>query len=414
MDREIDSAVLKRRMVRRIVSGVVVLTTVVILLAALPGWLSPSLQRARIRTAPVVRGRIEATVQASGTVRPAFEKVLSSPVESRVLRILIRPGAEVLPGDPVLELDTSATRLELDRLQEKSAQKENEKERLRLDLEKTLADLSSKAQTAQLDVEILDYRVAQNRRLHEQDLIADTVLREVEVEARKAKIQLAQIEASVASERKSSGARMEGLSLDLGILRKEIEEARRLLDGATVRADRAGVLTWVIEEEGTTVRKGDVIARIADLDSFRVEGNVSDVHAPSLATGQPVHVILDDLRLAGEIKTIHPTINNGVITFEVRLAIAGHDALRNNLRVDVLVVTDAHENVLKVERFPHARGGTLQSAFVVHGDRAERREVRVGLSGYDEFEILEGLEEGDEVIVTDMSDYLHMDDVKIR
>jgi HlyD family secretion protein len=414
MDRQIDSAILRRRMTRRIATGTAIVAGAVLLLAVLPGFLSPTLRRQRLRTAVVERGRIEATVEAAGTVLPAFEKVLSSEVEARVLRILALPGAQVSPGDALLELDTSATRLELDRLEERLAQKENEQKQVRLDLEKTLTDLRSRTETGRLDVEILEYRVEQNRQLHEQELISDAVLREVEVEARKAAIQLRQIEETAESERRSAEARLDGLELDIGILRKEIEDARRRLAGATPRADRQGVLTWAVEEEGATVHKGDVIARIADLDSFRVEGSISDVHAPRLSPGQAVRVAIDDLILPGRLESIHPTIENGVVTFQVSLEQPDHPTLRNNLRVDVLVVTDAREDTLKVRKSPHGRGGSVQTAFLVSDDRARRVEIQVGLSGYEEFEVLEGLEEGDEVIVTDMSDYLHMESIRIR
>jgi len=414
MDREIDIASRRRRLARRLTTGIAALAAVVFLLAILPGWLSPTLRRERLRTGLVERGAIEATVEASGTVLPAFEKALSSPVEARVLRIVKRPGAHVLPGDVLLELDTAAARLQLDRLEERLAQKENEQKQVRLELEKALADLSARTETGKLDVEIFDYRVQQNRSLHEQNLISDAVLRESEVEARKGAIQLRQLEESAETERRSAQARLDGLALDIGIARKEIDDAQERLARATPRADREGVLTWALEEEGATVRAGDIIARIADLDSFRVEGSVSDVHAPKLRSGQRVRVVVDNVILTGQMETIHPTIENGVVRFEVSLEEPGHPILRNNLRVDVLVVTDARTNTLKVGKFPHGRGGTVQTAFVVRGDMAERVEIRSGLSGYEQFEVVEGLAEGDEVILSDMSDYLHMKEIKIR
>lgn len=414
MDREIDITVRRRRVARRIATAIAGLAAVVLLLAILPGWLSPTLRRERLRTGLVERGPIEATVEAAGTVLPAFETVLSSPVEARVLRIVRHPGAQVQPGDILLELDTAAARLELDRLEQRLAQKENEQKQVRLDLEKALADLNARTETGKLDVEILDYRVQQNRSLHQQQLISNAVLRESEVEARKAAIQLQQFEESAERERRSAQARLDGLALDIGIVRKEIDDAQERLARATPRADRQGVLTWALEEEGAMVHKGDIIARIADLDSFRVEGSVSDVHAAKLRHGQMVRVLVDSVTLTGHMDTIHPTIENGVVSFEVSLDEPGHPILRNNLRVDVLVVTDTRDDTLKVGKFPHGRGGAVQTAFVVRGDRAERVEIRVGLSGYEQFEVLEGLVEGDVVILSDMGDYLHMKEIQIR
>jgi HlyD family secretion protein len=414
MDREIDRATRRRRMAGRIAGGVAVLGGAGVLLALLPGWFSPVLRRERIRLAPVERGRVEETVEASGTLRPASETVLTSPVETRVLRVLRRPGAAVRPGDGILELDTSTSRLELARLEERLAQKQNEQEQVRLGLEKTLADLEARARTAALDVEILDYRVEQRRRLRREGLISEEALREVEVEARKAAIVRAQVEESAAGERRAADARLAGLALDLAILRQEAAEAGRLLALATAAADRAGILTWTIEQEGAAVHRGDEIARIADLGSFRVEGRVSDVHAPRLRAGQPARVVLGELTLEGRVESVDPTMTGGAVTFDVALDRADHPSLRKDLRVDVHVVTEARDGVLKVRRFPYARGGAVQEAFVVRDGLARRCRIRVGLTGYEELEVLEGLQEGDQVIVSDMQDYLHMDEVRVR
>jgi HlyD family secretion protein len=414
MDREIHPGVRRRRLTSRIAFGALLGLGGLALLASLPGWLRPAVQRTRIRVAAVERGRLEATVEASGTVRPVFEKVLTSPIDTRVLRVLRRPGEEVRAGDPLLELDTATSRLDLERLQERLAQKRNEQEQVRLALEKTLADLESRVQTGRLDVEILQYRVEQQRVLRAQGLIAEAALREVEVEARKAAIVLAQTEDAVETERRSAEARLAGLALDIGILEKERVEAARLLERATARAESSGVLTWIVEEEGAAIRTGDVLARVADLDTFRVEGSVSDIHAPRLRPGLPVRVRLDDVVLPGRLDSIDPTIDRGVVRFHVSLDQPDHAILRNNLTVDLLVVVQARDDVLKVRKFPYGRGSTVEPVFVVRGDRAVRTEVRLGLSGYEEFEVLDGLREGDRVIVSDMSDYLHLDSIEIR
>jgi HlyD family secretion protein len=172
------------------------------------------------------------------------------------------------------------------------------------------------------------------------------------------------------------------------------------------------VVTWVVREEGATVRRGDVIARIADLDSFSVEASVSDVHAARLAEGQPVRVLVDGEALAGQLSSVHPTIENGVVRFDAALDQPSHPKLRNNLRVDVLVVTGRRPDALRLPRASFPAGAAAQ-VFVVEGDRARRRAVRFGLTGYDYVEVVDGLTGGDEVILSDMSPYLHLDEVEI-
>jgi HlyD family secretion protein len=204
------------------------------------------------------------------------------------------------------------------------------------------------------------------------------------------------------------------VELDLATLRKERDDARRLLGLATARSDRSGVLTWVVIQEGTTVRRGDVIARIADLDSFRVEATVSDIHSSRLHAGQPARVILDGQPLTGRVATIDPTIENGAVKFKVDLDDARNAKLRNALRVDVLAVTDSRTNTVRVPKGPFAQGGASEPVFVVQGDHAVRRTVRFGISGYQFYEVLDGLEPGDEVILSDMKDYVHLQRMNLK
>ncbi|MEA2563382.1 MAG: HlyD family secretion protein [Acidobacteriota bacterium] len=414
MDRELDQSFQRRRIGRRLAWGAASLGLFVAVLVLLPGWLRPSVERDRIRTGRVDRGPIEGIVEASGTVIPAFEGVLSSPVDARVEKILKRPGETVRAGDEILRLDTSQYRLALETIEDNLAKKVNEQEQIRLALDKSLRDLRGRIESSRLDAEAAEYRAEQNRKLRKDGLVSEQNLKASEIEAKKARIELSQLEESVEDERLSAQARVQGLALDLQTLYKERAGALRQLELASTRSDRVGVLTWVIPQEGATIRTGEVIARIADLDSFRVEATVSDVHSSSLAPGLPVRVMIDGQPLSGRLANIYPTIENGAVKFAVDLDDARHPKLRNALRLDVLVVTASRTGALRVPKGPFSKGGAVQPVFVVEGDRAVRRSVRFGVTGYDHYEVLDGLSEGEEAILSDMSDYAHLEQVSLK
>ncbi|MFP3940932.1 MAG: efflux RND transporter periplasmic adaptor subunit [Thermoanaerobaculia bacterium] len=413
MDRELGREHRRRRLLRRVGAGAGLAALGVVLFVLLPGWLRPSLDRSRLRTASVDRGPVEGTIEASGTVVPAFEKALSSPVEARVERILARPGAQVAPGEEIVRLDTAASRTELERLEDLMAQTRAEREEKRLEMESELAGIRNRIESARLDAEVLRHRRDQERRLHAEGLLAEEALREAQVAARKAMIELRHLEASVERTRRTHGAGLRRLDLDLDILRGQRAAVRRELERATARADRQGVLTWVVPEEGVTVARGEVVARVADLDAFRVEATVSDVHAARLAEGSPVRVLLDGERLEGLLAGVRPRIEDGIVHFDVELDRPSHPKLRHNLRVDVLVITGARSDALRLPRSAATGGGAVARVFVVQGDRAVRRRVRLGLVGYERVEVVEGLAEGEEVILSDVSDVLHLEEVAI-
>jgi len=414
MDREIAPEVRRRRVVRRVVTAVIAVAAVAFFFAATIEWLRPSIRRRDLRTSRVERGTVEATLSAAGTVVPLVEQVVSSPVEARVTRIGRRAGDRVRAGDEILTLDTAATRLEVERLDQRVAQKESEDAKLRLTLEESMASLQAQLEQRKLDAEILHYTADQKTKLQSAGLVAEQEARAAQAAAKKSDIEIRQLQEALVRASRSRAADLQASETELRTVRSERTESRRQLDLAMLRADRDGVLTYVVSEEGATIRRGDVLARIADLSSFRVVATISDVHAAALAAGQRAYAKLDDgSRLSGTVASIDPRIENGVVRLYVDLDQPAHRALRNNLRVDVYVVTAVRRGVLSAQR------GSLNQtdadhAFVIRGDNAVHVPVRFGLAGDDRIEIVEGLVEGDEVVISNMNDYAGVKTLRVK
>jgi HlyD family secretion protein len=358
---------------------------------------------------------VEATLSATGTVVPEFEHVLSSPMDARVLRVLRKPGAALKPGEAILDLDDSESRLAHEKLVERLALKRNEETQKRLGLARTLADLKGQAAVAAIDVKAFRVKLSQVQQLHAAGLSSEDQLREAQVNLEKAEVQLAKVNESIANAESANRAELEGLALEAQMLAKEQALSARQLELATTKADRGGVLTWVVSEEGASVRKGEVLARIADLTSFRVRATLSDVHAQRVVVGMPARVRLSETAtLDGAVASILPTIEDGAMTLYVALDEKSSPLLRANLRADVFVVADRRASALRVRRGPFATIAGRQDVFVVRGEKAVRTSVRLGLASFEYVEVVEGLFPGDEVIVSDMRDYAHLDEVRLR
>jgi HlyD family secretion protein len=413
VDRPLPPDVERQNRLRRVLKIVVPVAIVAAVITSLPGWMRPAVSRERIRTARVTTGPIEAVITASGTVTPEVERVLSSPLDARVLRILQRPGAHLQQGDAVVELDISESVLALDKVVKDLKIKENQQAQTRLTLEKSLVDLDGRLEVKTLELQSVQARLEADQQLFKEGLYSREELRRSELAVKQAQIALSQLRQERTNAQRAASVQLEGLALEQGSLDKEAAQARRLLDLSTTKSDRDGVLTWIVSQEGALVRRGDVIARIADLTSFRVAATVSDVHAGRLRTGLPVIVRANDLDLQGTVTEVFPTVENGVLRFTVALARPSHTGLRPSLRTDVLVVTDRKARVLRVKRGPFA-DNVARQAFVVRGDRAVRIPIEIGLAGADDVELVSGVSEGDEIIISDMKDYTHLAEVKIR
>ncbi len=392
--------------------------TIVAIVAAVFVWgpqlIKPTVARARIRTARVDAGPMEAQITASGIVTPEFEQVISSPVNARVLKILKRPGATLAKGEPILELDLNESRLAIEKLSQQIELKQNQQAKARLDLENTLIDLQTRWEIKNLEYKAAKASTARNRELHRQRLLSEERLREIELIEEKTGYELKQLEDSKRNSQASTGTQLEGLALEMKILEQERVEARRQLELATTKSDRDGVLTWVVNEEGATMQKGAVLARIADLSAFRVEATVSDIHASRLSAGLPVGVKINDERLTGSIASVNPAVTNGVITLAVKLDDKSNASLKSNLRVDVLIATEHRDKVLRIKRGPFTNGEGSGAAFVIRGDTAYKTPIKLGITSADHYEVVQGLIEGDEVIISDMTDFMHVKEVTLK
>ena len=414
MDREISAGVRRNTLMRRVAVVVIAIGAAVFTIAATVEWLRPSVERRDIQTVIVGRGDVEATIQASGIVMPAVERTISSPVEARVLRVHRRAGDAVSIGDELLTLDTSATRLDLERMDEKLAMKESEAARLRLQIEETVDSLRAELAQRRLDGEILQLKAEQTARLRAEGLASEQDARLDATAARKNAIQIQQIEQKIARAVRSGQAQLSAAALETNILQKERAESRRQLDLAMMRADRAGIITSIVQDEGATVGRGDVLARIADLSSFRVVATVSDLYVPRLSAGMPIRVRVDDRTVVrGTLASIDPRIDNGVATLHVALDADAHARLRNNLRVDVFVVTSRRPGVLQVRRGALAQAPS-ETVFVVRDGRLRTVAVRWGAMGEQNVEILDGLSAGDEVVISNMTDYEGLKELRLR
>ncbi len=414
MDRPIEDSVIQNRRRRRGAVGALLVALILVAVFLLPAWIKPSVERDRIRTAVVELGLMEETITASGLVLPEHEHVITSPSPSRVQEILRRPGDAIEPGTPIVKLDMGEARLSVERLERQIALKENEQLQARIELESKLADLSGQEAIKRLELKSFEFERERNRKLFEEGLIVEDAYRKSETDVDRATIELEQLAISRKNERRALNAQLSQLDLEMQILQKEREGAEVTLEQGTATSQLAGVLTWVVSSEGTAVSRGDEVARVADLSSFKVEATLSDVHAERIRVAQPVTARSGDHRLRGHIAKVLPTVENGIVRLEVTLDEPSNPLLRHNLRVDVHIVVDRREETVRIKRGTFANVEGQQVAFVIHGDIAVRTPIKLGLTNFEMYEVVEGLAAGDEVILSDMSDHRTSKEVRIR
>ena len=415
MDRPLDAIFLRQRLTSRSlrIGGIVLVAVAAV--GGVRAFLRPSVSRARLRIAAVDEGPIASTVSASGTVLPEAEQVVSSPIDARVLSIQRRAGARVAAEEPILTLDASEPTLALEKLRQNLALKENQQARARIDLAGTLASLGSQVEIKKLQLETFEASAERNRKLFAEGLVSEELFRQAKLDAARTRLELAQVGETRDLAVRSAAAQEEALRLEMDTLKKEVREAERQIRFATARATGPGVVTWVLPDAGASVRRGDALARVADLSSYRIEATVADVHATKLRAGLPALATVNGVKLTGTVARVLPTVQNGAISVEIALDDRSNAVLKPSLRAEVELVLDRKEKALRIATGRRSRRtGSRSAVFVVRGDTAFLTPVTFGISSADAWEVLSGVSKGDAVILSDMSDYAHLAQVRIR
>lgn len=414
MDRELAPEIIRKQRFKGWGVALVILLVLGGSYYLLSKMLRTNLRQSEVRIAIAETGNVENTLTASGEVIPAFEQVLTSPIRASVKQVLLSPGASVRPGQQILILDKSLSLIELDKLKDQLELKRNSVEKLKFQLEKESLDAELDNQIKGLSINRQKTELEDTRRLFKVGGRTQEDISRSENALKISELEKDKLENQVRYNRQSKSTNIRESELQVRIEENGLKELQHKLKMADLVADRPGVLTWVNDKVGTTVNEGEMLAKIADLQSFRIEGSASDAYAEQVQIGLPVIVRINETDLRGLITQIKPSVENDVVQFSVQLDDAQNAALRPNMKVEIFVVTSRTKQSVRVANGPAFNGKKRQSIFVLENGIARRREIEVGLSNFDFVEIKNGIRPGEKVIVTDLSRFEHLREITLK
>ena len=414
MDTEITQEVLVQKRKKTTIVILIAIAAIALIIWAIRIFLGSSVTRAEITTAKVEIGNVENTLNATGEVLPEFEEIITSPVNASIKNVVTNAGGKVKAGQSILTLDKSASENDYAKQKFQLETKRAEIAKLKLDLDKSYFDIQSNNDIKQLRIGNLTDAVENAKRLYKAGGGTREDIEQAELNLKVALLEKKQIENEVRSKQKTMLIEQKEAEIAADIQENDLKELERKLKLANVVATRSGVVTFVNRNIGANIREGETIARIADLSSFKVTGSLSDTYLDQLHTGMPVIVRINDTQLKGTVSNVNPSVQNGIITFDVQLEERNNKQLRPNMKVDVFLVTAVHTKVLRVANGAAFKGASPQDVFVINGNKAEKHSVHTGLSNFDYVEVVDGAKEGDVVINSDMSEYKNAKELSVK
>ncbi|SFS55554.1 HlyD family secretion protein [Zhouia amylolytica] len=414
MDKIIDKKSQRTNKLKRLRVPMGIGGVVIFLLIGLPQFFRASLERDAVIIETVKRGSVANTLSAEGIVEPFGEVVLVSPATAKIKSVFREAGAVIDSGQAILQLDAEFMAREYKRLEDELKLKDNNVQKLRLELQKNLRQIKLENEIKELQVKNFIAAVDRMERLYEIGGATKEALNESKQNLEIARLEKEKLQSEYEYKKASFGQELANESILSSIQRQKLEELGKKLEDASLKAQQAGMLTWVEKRIGVQVQEGEPLAKIANVSSFILTARISDRYMQQLQIGLPVLVTVNSEVAKGEIDQISPTVENNAVNFKVRLEANSQDMLKPNLSVPVSVVIGNKENTLFLPDGAAFKGAKTQKVFVLNDDKAIAKEVELGIQADGKVEILSGLEEGDQVIISDMENYKNKSKVNIR
>ena len=387
-----------------IAAGAVAVVAVSVALAGLEPA-APTVDRDTVWIGTVERGSFERQVRGHGTLVPESLRWIQARTTGRVEVVHVEPGHRVEADGVILELSNPEVSRSAIDAENALRRAEAELESLRVSL--LSAELDQRARVAELDAEVtrVTLEAEANRELFAKGLISDIQLRSSEAMARALATQMEiedqRLEMNPTANRAQLAAKAAEVEQQRALFRLRADQ----LDAMTIRAGIAGVVQEVPVEIGQEVSVGTMLARVAEPTRLQAELKVPATRARDVRPGQPVEVDTRNGIIDGTVARVDPSVHEGSVMVEVRLDGPLPDGARPDMAVDGAIRIEALTDVLFVGRPVQSQENATLGLYRLESDdkHAHRVSVRLGGSSVDTIEIVDGLREGDRVILSDTS-----------
>lgn len=414
MDREISKEVQRKEQRKQFIRIGTAVGGFIVLIVVVISMLQTSLKRKDLNISTVDKGVIEVSVSASGKVIPAFEEIINSPINSRIVEVYKRGGDSVDVGTPILKLDLQSAETEYNKQLDEEQMKSLQLEQQRVTNHNKLSEMEMNLKVSRMELDRKAVELRNERYLDSLGAGTTDKVRQVELDYNVSILKLKEDEQKYKNEQALAEADLKVKELELNIFRKSLAETRRTLEDAQIRSPRKAILTYVNNEIGSQIGQGAKVAIVSDLSHFKIEGEIADTYGDRIAAGSKAVIKIGSEKLDGTVSDVTPLSKNGVISFTVQLEEDNHKRLRSGLKTDVYVMNAVKDDVLRIANSSYYVGKGEYELFVVNGNQLLKRKVQLGDSNFKYVEVVSGLQEGDQVIVSDMNAYKDKNKLKIE
>jgi HlyD family secretion protein len=394
--------------------GTTIVVSSVFLFAALIWMARPGLtnllnadftvSRQELRFATVQRGDLRRDVAVQGRIVTANSPALFAPASGTV-HLTVKPGDPVTSGQVIATIVSPELNNEL-------AQQRTIMQRLSLDLERQEIESRTTLLTTRqtLEAAAVDLELARSTEYRATESLKASVISKAEYEEKIAELKKSELLHQHAIE--NLGLQKENLDFELRAKQLELDgqqlvvsNLERQVAELELKSPIKGVVGSVNVRDRDAISRDTSIVMLVDLTAFEIEINIPENYADDLEMGLPAEIMVNNLTHAGQLTAISPEVTNGQVTGRIRFVGDMPSGLRQNQRLSANVLIESRQNVMKVKRGAFVPSGGGRTIYLVEGGSAVRTDIQLGARGLRDVEVLSGLNEGEEVIISSIDTF---------
>ncbi|GEM_PF-3043278 len=400
MDRAISKDYIKRRKKKIIIRSSIGIITLTLLMILLPGWMAPVADIGLYRIAYADKGNIETSFSAYGVVTPLYNEVITSPIATTVLRVNNSSGDNITISDTIIIPDIERVEADLKKLIRERTIKENSIMRNKELINQKLKQFTLALNADSIKIEQLASSLRKERELLKIGGGSQEKVDLAEMNYKVARINRDKLIQELSSYKALSNIDISTGDIELSILNEKISEQQILINRSFIRSKRDGVITSIAVKPGQQIGAGQQVATVANVNNFKITGDVPGKFADRLNYNMKVRVIIQDSSLYGRLSGIAPEVNGGSVSFTVTLDNPNHPLLRAQLKTDIRIIQQVEHNTIRLPFADFYTDNAYVDLFVYNGDKLEKRKVLLGGCSYDYVEIKSGIKPGEKVVIS--------------
>lgn len=377
---------------------------------------APTVERGLVLIDTVKRGSMLRQVRGVGTLVPEKIRWIAARTAGRVDQVLLRPGAAVTEESVILVLANPEVEQAAANAESQLTAVEAELVNLNVTLEREVLAAESALAGAWAESEQARLRAELNEELFAQGLLSSVDHKLSRVNAEHAGTRLKIEEKRLKFARDSIAPQLAVKQAEVARLRAQAKLRRDEVASLSVRAGMRGVLQVLPVEIGAQVQMGTNLARVADPTRLKAEIRIAETQTRDIQVGQRVSIDTRNGFIEGAVERIDPSVQNNTVAVDVILGGELPRGARPDLSIEGVIEIERLDDVLHVTRPAFGQEGGPVGLFKLEGDgvHAALTRVTLGRSSVGSVEIVQGLQAGDRVILSDLSQWSAQERIKLQ